>query len=105
MVGPQPWTRDLSLTSFATRNLQEMRVRYAQHNRIFPQQRKLGVSAKLGTGALWGSHPVRFPEVPRFPVKVPRFQVKVPSQGSEGSEVPSEGPVSSVQRVPNKGSK
>ena len=72
---------------------------------FFPQQRKLGVSAKLGTGALWGSHPVRFPEVPRFRVKVPRFQVKVPSQGSEGSEVPSEGPVSSVQRVPNKGSK
>ena len=51
---------------------------------FFPQQRKLGVSAKLGTGALWGSHPVRFPEVPRFRVKVP----KVPS---EGSEVPSKG--------------
>ena len=60
--------------------------------------------------------------VPRFQVKVPsegseasevkvpcqvskKFQVKVTSEGSEGSEVPSEGSVSSVQRVPNKGSK
>ena len=60
-------------------------------NFLFPQQRKLGVSAKLGTGALWGSHPVRFPEVPRFQVRVPRFQVKVPKVPSEGSEVPSKG--------------
>ena len=34
-----------------------------------------------------------------------RFQVNVPSEGSEGSEVPSEGSVSSVQRVPSEGSK
>ena len=30
---------------------------------------------QLGTGAVWGSHPARFREVPRF-------QVKVPSKGS-----------------------
>ena len=38
-------------------------------------------------------------------MKVPRFQVKVSSQGSEGSEVPNEGSVSSVQKVPSEGSK
>ena len=40
-----------------------------------PTAESFGVSAKLGPGALWGSHPARFHEVPRF-------QVGVPSKGS-----------------------
>ena len=61
-----------------------------------PTAESFGVSAKLGPGALWGSHPARFHEVPRFQVRVPgkgfgvkgsKFQVKVP----EGCEVPSKG--------------
>ena len=60
-----------------------------------PTAESFGVSAKLGPGALWGSHPARFwsrgsksriQELPRFQVRVPskgpgRFQVRVPSQG------------------------
>ena len=40
-----------------------------------PTAESFGVSAKLGPGALWGNHPARFREVPRF-------QVRVPSKGS-----------------------
>ena len=37
---------------------------------VSPTAESFGVSAKLGPGALWGSHPTRFREVLRFQVKV-----------------------------------
>ena len=40
-----------------------------------PTAESFGVLAKLSPGALWGSHPARF-------WQVPRFQVRVPSKGS-----------------------
>ena len=47
---------------------------------------------------------MKAPKVPRlrFRVKCHKkwFQVKVPSEGSEGSQVPGEGSVSNVQKVP-----
>ena len=58
----------------------------------------LGVSAKLGPGALWGSHPARFHEVPRF-------QVGVPSKGSgrfRGSQEGFEIKDSGGSKVPRK---
>ena len=48
---------------------------------------------------------MKAPKVPRCQVSKKFQLVKIPSEGSEGSEVPSEGSVSSVQRVPRKGSK
>ena len=70
-----------------------------------PTAESFGVSAKLGPGALWGSHPARFCEVPRFQVKVlegsKMFQVRVPATVlSTGPErVPRKG------KVPSKGSR
>ena len=49
-----------------------------------PTAESFGVLAKPGPGALWGSHPDGFRQVPRFQEG---FQVKVPA----GSEVPSKG--------------
>ena len=46
-----------------------------------PTAESFGVSAKLGRGALWGSHPARFRGSKQG------FQVKV----EEGSKVPSKG--------------
>ena len=53
-----------------------------------PTAESFGVSAKLGAGALWGSHAARFREVPRFQEKDPGGS-KVPRKGSkkEGSRM------------------
>ena len=53
-----------------------------------------GVSAKLGPGALLGSHPARFREVSRFPERV--RSMKVP----ESSEVPRKGSKQRFWKVP-----
>ena len=47
----------------------------------FSPAESFGLSAKLGPGTLWGSHPARFREVSRFQVKVPEGSVRVPSEG------------------------
>ena len=56
-----------------------------------------GTQVPLGPGALWGSDPTRFHEVPRFR-KVPKVQARVPSKGLQRFQVR----VSSDVRVPSK---
>ena len=63
-----------------------------------PTAESFGVSAKLGPGALWGSHPARFRGSKKG------LQVK----DSGGSKVPSKGSkqrIWKVLRVPSQGSK
>ena len=63
-------------------------------NVFFPNSWKLWGLSQTRPGALWGSHPARFREVPTF-------QVGVPSKGSgRFREVPSKGSKSRIQKVP-----